>query len=107
MPPWAGDEPGAIQDPLLQVLRGDFFTLPFGSNSTPYDGEHHPFHGETAQARWTLEERHRRRAAPEPADHDPAGPGRQADPAAGRASGDLPAAHDLAAWPGRWRSGIT
>jgi hypothetical protein len=56
MPPWAGDTSGEVQDPLLQVLRGDFFTLPFGSNSTAYDGEQHPFHGETAQARWTLED---------------------------------------------------
>jgi hypothetical protein len=53
--PWTADEPGAAGDPLLRVLRGDFFTLPFGSNADPYDGERHPYHGETAQAAWTRE----------------------------------------------------
>lgn len=53
--PWTADEPGAVDDPLLRVLRGDFFTLPFGANADPYDGERHPYHGETAQAAWTRE----------------------------------------------------
>jgi hypothetical protein len=53
--PWTADEPGAVGDPLLRVLRGDFFTLPFGANADPYDGERHPYHGETAQAVWTRE----------------------------------------------------
>jgi hypothetical protein len=59
LPPWArGDVvDGSIDDPLLRALRGDFFTLPFGANTTAYDGEQHPFHGETAQATWTLEDR--------------------------------------------------
>jgi hypothetical protein len=55
LPPWADEDPAQVDDPLLRVLRGDFFTFPFGSNSEPYDGERHPFHGETAQATWTLE----------------------------------------------------
>ena len=38
--------------PLLHALRGDFFCLPFGGNETSYRGEHHPPHGETANANW-------------------------------------------------------
>lgn len=38
--------------PLLRVLRGDFFCLPFGENTRPYAGESHPPHGETANAKW-------------------------------------------------------
>jgi hypothetical protein len=56
VPHWTPADPGAAEDPLLRVLRGDFFTLPFGSNADPYDGEQHPFHGETAQGVWTQEE---------------------------------------------------
>lgn len=41
--------------PILQVLRGDFFCMPFGGNDKPYRGEKHPVHGETANARWHLE----------------------------------------------------
>ena len=37
-----------------EVMRGDFFCLPFGSNATPYEGERHPSHGETARAKWSL-----------------------------------------------------
>jgi hypothetical protein len=37
------------------VLRGDFFCLPFGGNATPFRGERHPVHGETANSRWQLE----------------------------------------------------
>jgi hypothetical protein len=55
LPPWADEDPAQVDDPLLRVLRGDFFTFPFGSNAEPYEGERHPFHGETAQATWTLE----------------------------------------------------
>lgn len=38
--------------PVLKVLRGDFFCLPFGGNPRPYRGERHLPHGETANARW-------------------------------------------------------
>ena len=40
---------------ILRALRGDFFCLPFGGNATPYRGEKHPMHGETANAKWRLE----------------------------------------------------
>ena len=36
------------------ALRGDFFCLPFGGNGTPYRGEKHPIHGETANAKWSF-----------------------------------------------------
>jgi hypothetical protein len=53
--PWAQEKlaPGTPQ--VLRVMRGDFFCLPFGGNETPYQGEKHAPHGETANARWTLE----------------------------------------------------
>src|SRR5438045_1673189 len=47
--PWAGEKklpPGT--PPIIRVLRGDFFCLPFGGNGTPYGKEKHPVHGETA-----------------------------------------------------------
>jgi len=37
-----------------KIDRGDFFCLPFGGNETPYRGEQHPPHGETANADWTF-----------------------------------------------------
>jgi hypothetical protein len=40
--------------PLLHALRGDFFCCPFGGNATPFRGERHPPHGETANRRWSL-----------------------------------------------------
>ena len=40
---------------LIRALRGDFFCLPFGGNGTPWRGESHPPHGETANARWKYE----------------------------------------------------
>ena len=51
--PWV-EEKEAIEDqpPMLGVLRGDFFCMPFGSNDVPYNGEHHPPHGETANEPW-------------------------------------------------------
>ena len=52
--PWA-DEPLPAGSPLvLQVMRGDFFCLPFGANATAWKGEQHPMHGETANAQWKL-----------------------------------------------------
>lgn len=50
--PWH-DEPG-IEPPCIRALRGDFFCLPFGGNSEPYEGERHPIHGETANADWRV-----------------------------------------------------
>lgn len=49
--PWYA-EPLPDLPPILEVLRGDFFCLPFGNNSRPHRGEHHPPHGEPANARW-------------------------------------------------------
>jgi hypothetical protein len=40
--------------PQPDVMRGDFFCLPYGSNATPYQGEKHPVHGETARQPWSL-----------------------------------------------------
>jgi hypothetical protein len=53
--PWAEEATDPSLPPILQVLRGDFFCLPFGGNGTPCRGEKHPVHGETANARWQLE----------------------------------------------------
>ena len=51
--PWA-EEPLADDTPdLLKTLRGDFFCAPFGGNGTPWRGEQHPPHGETASCNWT------------------------------------------------------
>jgi hypothetical protein len=51
---FANDAPG-----LLRSLRGDFFCCPFGANTTPFRGERHPPHGETANSRWSLVGLHR------------------------------------------------
>lgn len=53
--PWAEESSAADLPPMLKVLRGDFFCLPFGGNATPFEGEVHPPHGETANRCWTLE----------------------------------------------------
>jgi hypothetical protein len=53
--PWAEEKFSPPLLPILQVLRGDFFCLPFGGNATPYRGEKHPLHGETANARWRFQ----------------------------------------------------
>ena len=52
--PWA-EEKNAVDSPMLQALRGDFFCAPFGGNDTPYQSENHPPHGETANAPWHFE----------------------------------------------------
>jgi hypothetical protein len=51
--PWAREKAPGLP-PILKVLRGDFFCLPFGGNATPYRGEQHPVHGETANLPWSL-----------------------------------------------------
>ena len=53
--PWAEESFDPPLPPIIQVLRGDFFCLPFGGNAKPYRGEKHPIHGETANARWHFE----------------------------------------------------
>jgi hypothetical protein len=52
--PWAKEKLPPGLPPLLIALRGDFFCAPFGGNGTPWQGERHPPHGETANARWQL-----------------------------------------------------
>ena len=53
--PWAEEPTRGKLPPLLRALRGDFFCLPFGGNATPFKGEQHPVHGETANQRWRLQ----------------------------------------------------
>lgn len=48
--PWQG-EGLAIQDPVLQHLRGDFFCMPFGAGGT-HKGVTHSTHGEPASNPW-------------------------------------------------------
>jgi len=50
--PWAEEKLDPSLPPIIQSLRGDFFCLPFGGNSTPFGREKHPVHGETSNARW-------------------------------------------------------
>ncbi|HEY3324661.1 MAG TPA: hypothetical protein VGP72_29690 [Planctomycetota bacterium] len=53
--PWAKEKIDSKFPPLLKALRGDFFCLPFGGNGTKFNGESHPPHGETANAKWKFE----------------------------------------------------
>ncbi|MCU0771698.1 MAG: hypothetical protein MUE94_08030 [Verrucomicrobia bacterium] len=53
--PWAQEQVDPSLPPILKVLRGDFFCLPFGGNATQFKDEQHPVHGETANAKWKLE----------------------------------------------------
>jgi hypothetical protein len=52
--PWAEEKLAPDTPGLLRALRGDFFCAPFGGNATPWRGEQHPPHGETANAMWRL-----------------------------------------------------
>jgi len=49
--PWQ-TEALKIEPPILSILRGDFFCLPFGGNGEAYKSEQHPPHGETANGEW-------------------------------------------------------
>jgi len=53
--PWAEEKLDPSTPVILKALRGDFFCMPFGGNTTPYRGEKHPIHGETANATWRFE----------------------------------------------------
>ena len=53
--PWAEEPLDPSQPPIIQALRGDFFCLPFGGNGASFQGEQHPVHGETANAKWHFE----------------------------------------------------
>lgn len=60
--PWAKEKNTGKLPGILQALRGDFFCLPFGGNSTPYKNERHPPHGESCNRNWSrfkLEENER------------------------------------------------
>jgi hypothetical protein len=52
--PWVREKLDPATPAIIRVLRGDFFCLPFGGNTTPWRGERHPVHGETANARWSF-----------------------------------------------------
>ena len=52
--PWAEEKIAPDTIALLRALRGDFFCAPFGGNGTPWRGEKHPPHGETANSEWQL-----------------------------------------------------
>ncbi len=51
--PWWNEEVDADLPPILKVLRGDFFCMPFGGNDTQFREEKHPVHGEVANNEWT------------------------------------------------------
>src|SRR5437762_992200 len=53
--PWATEKVDPKTPAIIRALRGDFFCMPFGGNSTPYRGEKHPIHGEVANVKWKLE----------------------------------------------------
>lgn len=50
--PWWNEVVPDDLPPILKVLRGDFFCLPFGGNETVFQGEPHPVHGEVANNEW-------------------------------------------------------
>ena len=56
--PWHGEKL-ATGLPLLDVLRGDFFCMPFGA-ANDYKGENHPVHGESSNSTWSFESLERR-----------------------------------------------
>jgi len=57
--PWADEKLKIEMPPILRVLRGDFFCMPFGGNEKPYatgqGAEQFPPHGETANSQWKYE----------------------------------------------------
>jgi hypothetical protein len=50
--PWCSEADIGDIDPIIKVLRGDFFCMPFGANVEPYEGQNHPVHGKTANDCW-------------------------------------------------------
>jgi hypothetical protein len=53
--PWATEKEAEKLEPILRVLRGDFFCMPFGGNARPVQGRKFPIHGETANEEWAIE----------------------------------------------------
>ena len=54
--PWYAEKKAKYVDPLLSLLRGDFFCMPFGANDKPFGDERYHCHGETANNEWKLVE---------------------------------------------------
>jgi hypothetical protein len=52
--PWWNEKPGTSNPPIIRVLRGDFFCMPFGGNASKHRNERHPVHGEVANANWSF-----------------------------------------------------
>ena len=52
--PWHAEKLEDIPVPVLKVIRGDFFCMPFGVNGASANGETHPPHGEPAGGGWNL-----------------------------------------------------
>ncbi len=50
--PWATERLSKDMPAILRVMRGDFFCMPFGENTTLWKKEKHPPHGETANEKW-------------------------------------------------------
>ncbi|MEK0448069.1 MAG: hypothetical protein RL088_337 [Verrucomicrobiota bacterium] len=52
--PWQDEKPTKMPAPVLNILRGDFFCMPFGGNSDAVNGEKHPPHGEIVADPWKV-----------------------------------------------------
>ena len=50
--PWWNEADIGDIDQIIKVLRGDFFCLPFGANTEPYENRKHPIHGKTCNDCW-------------------------------------------------------
>ena len=55
--PWWKEPVMRDQPPCIQALRGDFFCMPFGGSANAYHGRNYPPHGETANRRWSFDDR--------------------------------------------------
>ena len=54
--PWQNEGHTEFPAAVLVPLRGDFFCLYFGGNGTPFRGESHVPHGESATGDWNMVE---------------------------------------------------
>lgn len=52
--PWQSEKASKMPAPVLKMLRGDFFCMPFGGNSAEVAGEKHPPHGEIVAEPWKV-----------------------------------------------------
>jgi hypothetical protein len=50
--PWWNEAPVEDIDPIIQVMRGDYFCFPFGANVEKYNGLNYAIHGKTANNCW-------------------------------------------------------